>query len=238
MPLGSSSMPNGSVAPPGATGTVHRPEMAMPPMPSTVSPPAGVPAAPAVMPAPPAAVPPLPPLGAGPLMPDPPRSVGMLPELGAPYGTTVQPQFNHASVPPPPNAPQVPLPPGTQYSTGTGGVGTYAVPVSPQPNAASASMVPPPPVTAQVPVAPQPGPAGGGNPAIPPAVAPYRLLMDKLTAAVGAKQLDPRRIAPVCQKHGAPNFAELGKPEYAHLVAGVERDFDSLVAGLPVEGIT
>lgn len=225
---------------------------AVPTAPTVPAAPAGVPAASATVPTPPATVPPLPPLGAGPLMSDPPRHAGMVPELSAPYGTTVQPQFNHASVPPsesyseaaarmslvppPPNAPQVPLPPaGQQYPFGMPGPNT--VPVPPQPNGAPASLVPPPPVAAQVPPAPQPGPVGGGSPTVPPAVTPYRLLMDKLTAAVAAKQLDPRRIAPVCQKHGAPNFAELGNPINAHLVPAVERDFDALIAGLPVEGI-
>jgi len=138
---------------------------------------------------------------------------------------------------PPP--PQVQLPPSPLGFNGS-------VPLPPVPPVPAATMVPPPPPAYAMPgVVPGPAQVGsavvdaaaGAAPGVSVAADEYRQLMNKLTAATRDKQLDPRLVSPVVQKHGAPNLMALGNPEYTHLIPTIDRDFDSLIAGLPVEGV-
>jgi len=162
------------------------------------------------------------------------RVTGMLPELGAGYGTMPPPlPVGSGPLPVAPPPPMVPLPPA----------GNSVVPLPPVPPISAASVVSaqisPPPVLVSTSIPGQSAvnaPAGAVTSDAP--ANPYRALMDKLTQAVTDKKLDPRRIAPVVQRHGAPNFSELADPKYHGLLPGIDRDFETLIAGLPLDGIS
>lgn len=130
-----------------------------------------------------------------------------------------------------PPAPQVPLPPNFGAPAN---VGYPSVPVPPAaPGVFQQPAVPQ--VNAPVmPPASQPGTIGGSSPTVPP----FKLLLDKVAAATKAKQIDPRKISPLVQRHGAPNLNALNSAEYGHLIPAIDSDVDLLIAGLPVEGVS
>lgn len=156
----------------------------------------------------------------------------------AAMGVTPQPAApSNVSWNPPP-APTVPLPPGLIRPPAN----SNTVPLPPFSGSGSTNAV-------HIPIAPEgvsfpPSPPGqptdntAYGPVPPPPTAAYKQLMDKLSDATRNKTLDPRRVMPIVQKHGAPNLMALGTPEWANLIPPIERDFDLLLAGLPVEGIT
>lgn len=170
-----------------------------------------------------------------------PHGVGHFPAVTAgvaEMGVTPQPAApSNVSWNPPP-APTVPLPPGLIRPPAN----SNTVPLPPFSGSGSTNAV-------HIPIAPEgvsfpPSPPGqptdntAYGPVPPPPTAAYKQLMDKLSDATRNKTLDPRRVMPIVQKHGAPNLMALGTPEWANLIPPIERDFDLLLAGLPVEGIT
>lgn len=103
--------------------------------------------------------------------------------------------------------------------------GQNSVPLPPQSNATAATGVPAPPVAPTVPV--PPAPAVG---AVPSAPAPFRDLVDKLTAATKANLITPAKVNEICQEVGAPNLMQLNT--MPALIPEVNSRVDAFLAGL------